>query len=172
MMKSNIVFLFALILFSCCSKKTTSANNISQKVNICADNGTCTIEILKNKSISINADFGKTNYILIDDFDKNVVKYQYAKNLEESNIDGGYREEIIFEIDNKKNEISLQDIDLQQTKMLFGRYCNCRGQTGLYKVVRGSIDLKNHDDVSFDLNFKITEVPQVTNNVVVTNGKL
>ena len=56
--------------------------------------------------------------------------------------------------------------------MLFGRYCNCRGQTGLYKVVNGSLDLKNQDDVSFDLDFKITEVPQVTNNVVVTNGKL
>ena len=120
----------------------------------------------------INADFGKTNYTLVDDLDKNVVRYQYAKDLEKSNIDGGYREEIIFEIDNENSNISLSNEGLQDTKMLFGRYCNCRGQTGLYKVLSGNLELKNQDDVSFDLNFKITEVPQVTNNIVIKNGKL
>ena len=127
---------------------------------------------MKNKSIEFNYNLGKLNYSLINNEKKIVVKYEYSQNTDKSVVDGGYREEIIFEIDSKNNQNQLINLDLQKTKMLFGRYCFCRGQTGLYKVIKGDLNIKNTEKLNFELNFTILEVPQITKNIVVKNNKL
>jgi hypothetical protein len=171
-MKIILVFILTLLLSSCCTKKNTPNLTPSQTAISCPNNGDCTLEIFENKSISTNMDTGKMNYTLVDSFDKTVVRYQYKKDMDQSNVDGGYREEIVFEIDADSNQIKYDDSALQKTKMLFGRYCFCRGQTGLYKVVNGSLEVKNSGELNFDLTFKINEVPQIVTHIEVVNGKL
>ena len=75
--------------------------------------------------------------------------------------DAGYREEIIFELDNF-DPIKLGSSSLQKTKMLFGRFCFCRGQTGYYKVTEGTFEIANQIAT---LQFKVSEVPQITNEI-------
>jgi hypothetical protein len=171
-MKYKIIIFLLILVSSCCLKKekVTSSNN--KIINVCPNVGNCSIEILKNKSMLLNSDFGKLNYTLIDDFEKDVIRYQYSKDLDKSNIDGGYREEVIFEVSNDTTSHSWTNENLQKTKILFGRYCNCRGQTGLYKIINGNLNIKKSNTLDFELNFKITEVPQITSKIVVVNGKL
>lgn len=171
-MNLNCLILVLITLSSCCSNKKNTADLSISKINICPTDGKCSIEIFKNKSILINSDFGKTNYSIVDDFEKDVIRYQYSKNLDKSDVDGGYREEIVFEINQDQTDKKFMNTEIQQTKMLFGRYCFCRGQTGLYDVVNGSLNIKNIDNLDFELDFKISEVPQIINHIVVTNGKL
>lgn len=166
------LFIFSLLIISCGSKKTSKAVDFSNKINTCPTDGNCKLEILKNKSIEFNYNLGKLNYSLINNEKKIVVKYEYSQNTDKSVVDGGYREEIIFEIDSKNNQNQLINLDLQKTKMLFGRYCFCRGQTGLYKVIKGDLNIKNTEKLNFELNFTILEVPQITKNIVVKNNKL
>lgn len=161
-----------ITLSSCCSKKINSENTANNQVTICPKDGKCTFEVLKNKAIVSNTDFGKINYTLVEDSLKDVVRYQYTKDLDKSNIDAGYREEILFEIDSNNSNTNFVNSDLEKTKMLFGRYCYCRGQTGLYKVVNGNLKIINFENLSFQLNFKISEVPQVVNTIIVADGKL
>ena len=76
--------------------------------------------------------------------------------------DGHYREEIVFEINNNDSEIKFSGNDLQKTKMLFGRFCFCRGSTGNYKITDGNLKLKQtKKEVIFTLDFKNNKVPQL-----------
>jgi hypothetical protein len=171
-MKIIRIFILTIVLSSCCTKKNKSNLSPSQIATSCPNNGDCSLEIIENKSVLTNMDTGKLNYALVDSFDKTVVRYQYKKDMDQSNVDGGYREEIVFEIEADSNVIKLENNNLKQTKMLYGRYCFCRGQTGLYEVVNGSLNLKNKDELGFDLSFKIDEVPQIVTHIEVVNGKL
>lgn len=47
----------------------------------------------------------------------------------------------------------------------------CKGQTGLYKVVSGSLDFANKKKLNLKLNFKINEVPQIINHLTANNRK-
>jgi hypothetical protein len=83
--------------------------------------------------------------------------------------DGQHREEIVFEINNSDSKITLSDKNLQDSKMLFGRHCFCRGQAGYYKVNEGTLNLQNTNGViTVDLDFKVTKVPQLYTSVKAT----
>ena len=57
--------------------------------------------------------------------------------------------------------------------MLFGRYCFCRGQTGLYRVKKGNLQIVSlNDNIHFNLDFTIDEVPQIIKNIAVKEDKL
>jgi hypothetical protein len=171
-MNYKLNFFLLLVLTSCCSKKSNTQTDILKNTN-CPKDGVCTIKILKNKAITLNPENDKLEYILVDNSEKTVVQYEFKKNMEQSDYDGGYREEVIFEIDSDEYDEKLTNTELQQTKMLYGRFCNCRGQTGLYRVINGTLKCTNDgDDVNFELNFKINEVPQIINTIVVKNGRL
>lgn len=173
-MNFKLLFVLISILTSCCSVKKTKINtensSILNKI-VCPQEGECSVQIFKDKALIINSDNIKINYSLVDNPEKNVVQYQYKKNLKQSDVDGGYREEVLFEVDSNKSE-KLIDQELQTVKMIFGRYCFCRGQTGLYKVVLGNLSFENKKEFNFELNFKINEVPQIINHITVHDGKL
>ena len=98
-----------------------------------------------------------------------VILYEYKRNVEDGIQDGQHREEIVFEINNTDKEIHLNDFALQNTKMLFGRHCFCRGQAGFYKVSDGKLNLENKDNtITLDLDFTITKVPQLYSKVKAT----
>lgn len=167
----KILLLFLLLaLTSCNCQKKTSLKEPVDTITIkeeCPENGICTIELLKNKSLIVKSDeFGNLYYHLDDNESKNVVRYTFEKDKDETLQDSGYREEIIFEINTNVNELNLSGKNLQETKMIFGRFCFCKGATGYYKVQDGTLLLrKAKENIVLDLNFKITEVPQIVTKI-------
>lgn len=160
----KLILCAAILLLSCASKKTSVGQNpvVLQLEGECLKGGTCKIEVFENKKMQVNKDeFGNVYYKLEDDLQKKVVKYMYSKNVKGNIQDAGYREEIVFELDNFENQ-SFENSDLQKTQILFGRFCYCKGQTGNYKVNSGKLSIQ---DKKASLSFAVSEVPQLIKNV-------
>lgn len=104
-----------------------------------------------------------TTYTLEDNPAKNVVIYKYAKIVKGDLQDAGYREEIVFELDRNVSAINLSGDQIQNTKMLFGRFCFCKGQTGYYPVRQGQLSIDAGHNAT--LHFTVSEVPQVTKQI-------
>ena len=129
-------------------------------------NGSKKLHFFKNKKLEVVNNNGSLSYTMVPSHSTNVIQYVYAINQEQVAYDGGYREEILFEIPAGTLEQTYTNKNLQNTKMLFGRYCFCRGKTGLYKVMEGKLHLKaSKKKTRFKLQFKINEVPQVTTEI-------
>lgn len=178
MRKLLIIPILTLITACNCQKKVSDKSSEIKKDEIvtnstCPSDGKCTIEVIKNKSLEVKSDeFGSNYYTLTDNMNTSVVLYRYNRNVEEGLQDANYKEEIIFEINNNEKQLSFSDRDLQKTKMIFGRICFCRGQTGYYKVQSGKLFLENQkEEIKLELNFKITEVPQIINSLNYTISK-
>ncbi len=76
---------------------------------------------------------------------------------------------IYYNDTNTRSEMSYSDFALQNTKMLFGRHCFCRGQAGYFKVNQGTLTMeRKKGSSSIDLDFKIAEVPQLFTKVKAT----
>jgi hypothetical protein len=159
------LFFFTAFL-SCGSNKHTNTYSETQPVS-CPENGICTFELLQNKRLEIKKDaFGKTYYSLEDDATKNTIRYVYTLNNDKNIQDSSYREEVVFEVNSDEMIIKKAGTELQKTKMLFGRFCFCRGATGYYKVEEGKLLLKkNKESYTIDLGFRITEVPQIVTKI-------
>ena len=174
-MKKLFIIPTAILFSFCCTNKEIMKKEEENKVvtkteSPCPSDGVCTTEILKNKSLVIKTDeFGSTYTQIIDSETTSVIVYQYNRIVKGDLQDAGYREEIIFEISNSTSSLTLKDKDIQITKMLFGRFCFCRGQTGYYKVENGVLNLsQKEDEINLNLNFKINEVPQKIQTINVT----
>ena len=162
-MSKVLILLFFLV--GCHSKKEViNKINISQKENLetCPDDGKCTIEIIKNKSIQLKKDeFGLT-YIDFSESKSSLVKYTYKRNNIENYADGNYEEIIYLEINDSINNYTLKNEDLKKVNAIFGRLCFCRGATGYYKIKEGDLNILNKDKkLKVNFSFKINEVPQV-----------
>lgn len=171
-MKYHAKQLFLIILpflFSCQSKKTALDNlAITSKVEMfCPEDGECTTTILKNKSLKIKKD--ETNqlyYQTEDNLNTSVIHFEYNKKVPEGLQDGNYREEILFEINNSDSKLELENLSLNSVKMIYGRHCFCRGQAGYFFVQNGKLTLnKTSKEVAFNLEFTITEVPQIIKKI-------
>ncbi|MCF6129336.1 hypothetical protein L1S35_06605 [Flavobacterium sp. AS60] len=159
-----------MLSFCKCPQAAISKSDKSAIESVCPEDGKCTVELLRNKSLNVKVDeFGSIYYQILESNETSVLIYRYDKDVPKDLQDANYREEIIFEINNKTQTLSLSGKDLQQSKMLFGRFCFCKGQTGSYKVQEGSLNLElNGDTVQFDLSFKVSQVPQLINSIKAT----
>ncbi len=161
MKKIIALFLFGL-LFSCNAQKTVSSP-MPKLSSECPSDGTCEIEILKNKRLILHYDdLGGMYYDIKDQEGTTVIHYQYNKTTQANLQDGHYREDIIFEIKNSDKSLDLLDSKLQQTKLIFGRHCFCKGQTGYFKIEKGKLNLTSKkDEIHFDLSLENEKVPQI-----------
>lgn len=164
----------AFLVSFCCSnkeivKKEAVANLKLSTESVCPLDGICHAEIHKNKSLEVKKDdLGSIYTNMIDSETTSVIVYQYNKMVKGDLQDGNYREEVIFEINNSDKELFLNNEKLKETKMLFGRFCFCRGQTGYYKVENGTLSLKqNKEGLSFNIDFTISEVPQIIKSIKI-----
>ena len=174
-MKKIISTIAFFALLSCNCTKNTDLTKNSMPINTiespCPENGVCNIEIIKNKSLNVKSDeFGSTYYTLEENPSTSVIKYQYNRNVTPDLQDDNHKEEIIFEVANNETSMNLVDNDLQKSKLLFGRICFCRGQTGYYKITNGTLKLdKGKKDLyQLNLNFKVSQVPQLFTSVIAT----
>lgn len=167
-MRISIVLIISLLLLNlsaCKSTQIASEEKILLKVDS-VKNTSQKIYLLRNKKLEVTHVNGSLSYQIVANEKTNVIQFFYEKDMDQAAYDGGYREEVIFEVPNDTAEINYTDEELQNTKMLFGRYCFCRGQTGLYKVKEGKLHIKTTKKEShFELQFKINEVPQITNEI-------
>ena len=127
--------------------------------------------MLEGKSIVIrNSDIGKPYHELIESTTTNVVKYEYSRVVKDTMLqDAGYTEVVLFEVDKKNPEIKVAGKELSKTKMIFGRFCFCRGSTGIYHVTDGQLEItRRKKELVIDLNFKIHEVPQVVSQLKIS----
>jgi len=168
----NLFFIPLVFLMTFCksSKTTVSKSSESFISSVCPENGKCTIQIHKNKSLIVKSDeFGSIYHQMADNQETSIIQYEYNRTVEEGLQDGQHREEILFEINNATANISVTDKMLQSTKMLFGRHCYCKGQAGFFKVEQGTLNFKNENGtITIALDFQITKVPQLFSKVNAT----
>lgn len=161
----KIALLFVLLFAASCScKKNTPALRISLSSE-CPNDGDCKIEVAEAKSMNVKtSDNGSLYYELEDNTSKKVVKYTYNRKVKGDLQDATYREEIVFELPAFEDEITLNNESLQDVKLLFGRFCYCKGQTGYYSIDQGlmrAVKSKEPAITNITLDFKTEKVPQV-----------
>ena len=166
-MKKTVVFGLIAFILSC--KAQLPSKEELTLTSDCPKYGTCQIELHKNKSLVVIYDnFGGMYYELKETAGKSVIHFQYNKTTQANLQDGHYREDIIFEIKNSTNKLALADSELQQTKLIFGRHCFCKGQTGYFKIEKGRLNLSSKkDEIHFDLSLENEKVPQLIRSISI-----
>ncbi len=158
---------FLVVGLVSCKAKVDSKPTISKEVDkiACPENGTCSFEIIENKVLQIKTDELQGMYPEIINGNHVVLKFEYKKQGDASYQDNDYREEIFIELD--KNKFLFETTDLKNEKLVFARWCYCKGQTGYYKIRHGKLSITKIDDKNFQLHlgFKVDEVPQIINEI-------
>ena len=163
-MKKLLIGVVAVFALGCVPKQNAVGKNeiVLSLESECPSDGNCKIEVFKENKLVVKQDeFGHNYYEKEYDPNKKVIKYSYSRKVKGDIQDAGYREEVVFELDHLGNQ-KYADSDLQQTKMLFGRFCFCKGQTGNYKVTSGVLSIQNQKAI---LDFTVSEVPQIIKNI-------
>ena len=163
----NVFLLSFILLLASCNSKRTLIGGFASLISECSTNGNCSVELIRNKALVINGDEFGMHYSTTDNHEKAIVIYKYSKIVKGNIQDAGYREELVFEIDNSVENKTVTDLELQNTKMLFGRFCYCKGQTGYYKVEKGKLEM-NSNTKTIVVNFTVDEVPQVIKHVAIS----
>lgn len=165
-MKYLYLLSLVICLVSCKTKSHLKSVN-SKEINstTCPKNGFCSFKLYENKILKVKTDDFGAVYTEILDGDYLVLKFEYNKNDNPNYQDGSYREEVFIQLDPKNLE--LETTNLKDEKLFFARWCYCKGQTGYYKINQGKLSVVKTDDKSFKVNlsFKITEVPQIINEI-------
>lgn len=151
-MKKIAIPFLAVLYFSCHSSKNAPKTAPVTINSSCPEDGICDFEILPNKSIEIKTDsFGKIYYKLTENTDSEVYHYNFSEKATDTTLaDASYREEILFEL-KKNSEVNLSNEKLQETKMLFGVFCFCKGKAGYYTVNKGFLS-KTKDQVKLTIS--------------------
>lgn len=168
------IIAITILAFSSCSVKNNLPIEAYESTNYPTD-GVCTIEILKNKTMIVGTNEDSTmTYTLADDLKHSVVRFQYKRDMNQSEYDGSYREMTVFEIDNSILSQVIANEELPNTKMLAGIFCFCKGRAGLHKVNKGKLDLfiNKLGKINFTLNFKMEKDPQSIKIISVIDDKL
>ena len=138
---------FLLLIFtgltSCKCKKATAENGSSNKTVVLKDcwaNAKCTLRISKDTMIHVEKDgIGKLN--LLFDAQSGMTSYHYiaSENQDEQYMDGGYREEIAFQLPSDFKDGTISGKQFSETKAIFGVFCYCKEKAGYYAIKQGTI---------------------------------
>ena len=164
-MKITIISVLILFATFCTPKNAVLVTNSS-----CPKDGNCTVEVLKNKKLLVKTDDTDAIYFdIINDKNCSVVKYTYNRKVEKDLQDASYSEEIIFEVKNDAKNWRFINQNMQNTKLLFGRHCYCKGQAGYFKINAGTITSKSiKDKIQYTVDFKAEKVPQILTKISFT----
>lgn len=154
-MKNILILLLILTAFTSCKCKKEAVENDKQLTmnvsNECPENAVCTPEILKDFALKIETDgANKPYYTLVKQPGTTVYKYEMAENQDQQYLDGGYREELIFELPSNFKNGTLSDEAVTDTKALFGVFCYCKGKAGYYPIEKGTIT-KTNESITIEI---------------------
>lgn len=166
-MKKLTLALLVLIISSCACRK----NNLTGKALLsspCPKDGTCNVEITPGKTVTLKTtEDGSLYYVLEDQPNMKVIKYVYNRTVKGDLQDASYREEVIFELADSQNSFQINDTALQNHKVIFGRFCYCKGQAGYYAINEGSLSVTETSETKkiVHLKLKTDKVPQIISEV-------
>lgn len=173
------LFLTSFFIINGCScqkkinSKTDFIENFKVESFICPEGGTCDLQVVNNKSILLKTVNDKIYYDIKDDSTKITIVYTYSKNIEASEYDGGIQEKIIFEIESKNYQISLQDSSLSQVKLIYKKVNNARAPNTYLPISKGKLVINTlNGKINFNLEFEISNNSQITKVLNVIDGKL
>lgn len=153
-MKKILFFvLISSFIISCkCKKEAVKSTQKHQvaSVNDCFENSKCTQEIFTDSYLVIEKDVtGKPFYKIEAQKGTTVFRYLMKQNEDQQYVDGGYREEIIFELPSDFKTGSYTNKQILETKALFGVFCFCKEKAGYYPIKTGVIS-KTEKAISVD----------------------
>ncbi|MDZ7612289.1 MAG: hypothetical protein U5K51_00050 [Flavobacteriaceae bacterium] len=121
-----------------------------------------TVEIFKKSELLIRKDETGQLYIeIITWSEKMYLNIPTQKKSVEGIADSGYQEIVLFEFVSGEINLHLQNKDLQEANLFFGRFCYCKGESGYFRVTKGDLKLAaDKKEINVTLNFQ-TEVPQI-----------
>ena len=154
-MKKILVLLLIITVFTGCKCKKEAVQNdkeLTMKIsNECPENAVCTQEIFKDSALKVEIDgANKPYYTVVKQSGTTVYKYEMAENQDQQYVDGGYREEIIFELPSNFKNGTITDNTITNTKALFGVFCYCKGKAGYYPIEEGSIT-KTDESITIEI---------------------
>lgn len=164
-MRNLYAYCFVLILFSCKTKSDLTVINNHPSQHLCPEDGTCTFEVLQNHSLMVNYNkLGALNPTITDG-DKLVFKFEYKRNEIPDAVDSSYREELFVELD--YNNLEFETDDFKSQKVVFARWCYCKGQAGSYRINKGKLSVKKLKEKTYQLNliFNTEKLPQVITQI-------
>lgn len=163
-------YFYTLCLLICllsCKAKSDLSTAVTKQANStsCPENGNCSYDILKNKTIQIKTDNLGSMYPEIIGGSGLVLKFEYKKSTNTEYEDSSYREEIFIELD--ENRLEFVTDNFKQEKLFFARWCYCKGQTGYYKIQQGKLAVTkiNKETYQLQLSFNIEKLPQITETI-------
>ncbi len=155
-----IGFTILFLNFSCCAKKGAKRDLEILKTTS-FKNGKEEIKLFSNKQLQVFSRNGSMTCDLQESDASDVIWFNYEEDMDKAVYDGGYREELFFEIPKGDFELSLSGTEFQMAKMIFGRHCFCRGQNGLFAIEDGKLEIsRKKDKIKINLNFYQSKVPQ------------
>jgi len=144
-MKKLALAIFPFLIIACASQK--NSDTITGKYTIesnCPTEGTCALEVLKDKSLLIQNDhLGRPSYTTQDSPGKTVFRYTYNKKKNPIYQDDIYGEEIVFDTDSDLTALK-KGINAKEANLVFGVKCFCKGKAGYYRPQTGSAQYKNN----------------------------
>jgi len=167
-MKYLLVLFFSVVVLNCKPKQVTISDYRQNVLTTnCPDDGTCTFEVLKDKSLNILKTDLEETYTEITDGQSYVLKFEYKRNEIANTVDGQYIEQVFIELNLNNLEVELKDSEFKKAKVMYARFCYCKGQTGYYSVTQGNLLIKKFEDKGYQLtlDFKQDEVPQIITKI-------
>ncbi len=166
LMKMYTFFMLLLLISAC---KTSNIIDTSQEIDTiskvqnnkadCPENGNCTVKLHENAEIVLKKDTTEKYYPVIEKGEHIVIEYTFLVKGPEGTVDGNYSETIHFEINNTTQNLNLEGKKLEQSKLIFGKHCFCKGEAGYYKVDQGNLIVKKtKQKIAIDLSFRLSEV--------------
>ena len=159
--------LFFVIIVGCSSSREQAGKDKipPPRVN-CPEGGDCTFEVIQKSSLMLKNDATGAPYPEIVPGENVVIRYVFKKDPEPDVMDSSLSEYLYFEIAPGRVEISVKDADLQKVKMIYGRVCFCKGETGYFPVRKGNLLVyQNEGDLLVKGSFSIKKVPQTLKEI-------
>ena len=167
-MRYLYILIMGFIIYSCNAKqKLFTEDKTENLLSLCPEDGTCTFEVLQNKTLEIKKDNFGALYPEIKGGDNIVLKHEYKRHEIPNTVDGHYSEQILMELNPDNLDLELENLEFKNIKVLFARFCYCKGQTGYYPVKQGKLAISklSKDKFKLNLNFKVDEMPQVITEI-------
>lgn len=170
----SLFFLLPLFFVNACKTAQSDSvisntNKMEQTINTssaCPEEGTCSIEVYKNKKLTMLDDGTGALYPEMLEGEGMVVEYTYFKKGPEGTVDGNYSETIHFELPQTATSMKMENSALSEVNLYYGKHCFCKGEAGYYAVNKGILLVDVNDNgIAFDLTFNVGETSQVVSHI-------
>lgn len=143
-MKKILFLLLVVGGFSSCKCKKAVAENSALNKTVFATNcpadAKCIVHISKDTAVVVKRDgIGKLYFVKEQKPGITTYHYTMSENQDEQYMDGGYREEIVFQLPSDFKDGTISGKQILETNALFGVFCYCKEKAGYYTIESGSI---------------------------------